>query len=218
MRAESSRDKAGTAQHCQMGRVRRARRRGVREEPAFTSRNESPAPTWRIWAGCGAHPLLHYGAGNSWAGLLVQAREATVKACGVTVAMPPGQSRTTYCDEWSAVNVGTVPVPPTAVLPARMGWLGPPSADRAGTGRSRRSTRSRGEPGTGGRAAAVTRRDRRLQCRKTRRRTAAHRTERALWAPLVGYWRCRPSFTVGQWPIPAACSTTCLTSCTTRRR
>ena len=40
-----------------------------------------------------------------------------------------------------------------------MGGLGPPSTDRAGAGRSRRSTPSRGEPGTWGRAAAVSRRE-----------------------------------------------------------
>ncbi len=36
---KSSRDKAGTVQHRQMDRVRRARCRGVREKPMFTSRN-----------------------------------------------------------------------------------------------------------------------------------------------------------------------------------
>src|SRR3954452_15720308 len=35
---------------------------------------------------------------------------------------------------------------PAAVLPARVTGLGPPSTDRVGTGRSRRSTPSRGEP------------------------------------------------------------------------
>lgn len=51
-----------------------------------------------------------------------------------------------------------------------------------------------------------------LQCRKTPRRMAE------LWALGPGYWRCRPSFTVGRWPIPAAGSMTCSTSCTIRRR
>jgi hypothetical protein len=32
------------------------------------------------------------GAGNSLAGVRMPAREATVKCCGVTVAMPQGQS------------------------------------------------------------------------------------------------------------------------------
>ncbi|MDQ1491629.1 MAG: RNA-directed polymerase, partial [Actinomycetota bacterium] len=51
-----------------------------------------------------------------------------------------------------------------------------------------------------------------LQCRKTPRRMAELR------ALGPGYWRCRPSFTVGRWPIPAAGSMTCSISCTTRRR
>src|SRR5918992_1782448 len=42
--------------------------------------------------------------------------------------------------------------------PAWVTGLGSPSADRIGVGRSRRSTASRGEPGTSGRAAAVARR------------------------------------------------------------
>jgi len=42
-----------------------------------------------------------------------------------------------------AVNTGTVPVPPAATCPVWMVGLGPPSADRSGTGRSRRcDTRS----------------------------------------------------------------------------
>ena len=38
------------------------------------------------------------------------------------------------------------------------------------------------------------------------------------WGRGGGYRRCRPSFTVGRWPILAAGSTTCSTSCTTRPR
>ena len=40
----------------------------------------------------------------------------------------------------------------------------------------------------------------------------------ARWGRGGGYRRCRPSFTVGRWPILAAGSMTCSTSCTTRRR
>ncbi len=39
---DSSPDNAGTAQHRQMGRVRQARREGVREEPASNASQEKP--------------------------------------------------------------------------------------------------------------------------------------------------------------------------------
>src|SRR4051812_46206645 len=56
-----------------------------------------------------------------------------------------------------AVNTGTVSVLAfVLMLPALGLGLGPPSADRVGTGGSRRSSRSPGEPDTGRRAAAVT--------------------------------------------------------------
>ena len=63
--------------------------RNRRLRPVMSHRPE----IWRIWAGCSAHLFLHRGAGNFWAGLCLQAREATVNACGVAVAMLPGQSR-----------------------------------------------------------------------------------------------------------------------------
>ena len=50
----------------------------------------------------------------------------------------------TSCDEQSAVNTGTAPDPPPGRAASAAGWLGPPSADRLGAGRSRRSTQSRG--------------------------------------------------------------------------
>src|SRR5690349_13731742 len=58
------------------------------------------------------------------------------------------------------VNTGTVPVLPSLSRRQRGGGgLSPLSADRSGTGRSRRSTPSRGEPGTWGRAAVAARRE-----------------------------------------------------------
>jgi hypothetical protein len=45
-----------------------------------------------------------------------------------------------------AVNMGTVLVPPVPGRPASGGRLGAPTADRSRTGRSRRSTPSRGKP------------------------------------------------------------------------
>ena len=41
----------------------------------------------------GAHPSPHHGMGNSCPGLGSLGWEATVKDCGVAVAMPQGQSR-----------------------------------------------------------------------------------------------------------------------------
>ena len=41
----------------------------------------------------GAHPSPHHGTGNSGPGLGSLGWEATVKDCGVAVAMPQGQSR-----------------------------------------------------------------------------------------------------------------------------
>ena len=43
VRAGSSPDNDGTCQHCQMARVRLARRKGVREEPAAESPSRDPA-------------------------------------------------------------------------------------------------------------------------------------------------------------------------------
>jgi hypothetical protein len=65
----SSPDNAGTVQYCQMVRVRLARRKGVREEPAFESSSRNPsARTWWIWAESRRAPAPD-GVGNSWAGL-----------------------------------------------------------------------------------------------------------------------------------------------------
>jgi hypothetical protein len=50
-------DEAGTCQHCQMVRARRAWRKGIREEPAFTPLKITPARTWRIGVGGDAHPM-----------------------------------------------------------------------------------------------------------------------------------------------------------------
>ena len=68
VRVGSSPDNAGTAWYCQTGRVRLARREGVREEPAAErfSREKTPAPTWRMWAGQRRAPAAM--AGNSRAG------------------------------------------------------------------------------------------------------------------------------------------------------
>lgn len=92
-----------------MGRVRRARRRGVREESAFTSRNESPArnladlgwirralaPLW--WSGELPGRSVVAGPGGHGEGLR--------RNRGDVVGTESG----TYCDERSAANTGTLP-------------------------------------------------------------------------------------------------------------
>ena len=88
----SSPDNAGTCWYCQTVRVRQARREGVREKPVC----KAPQATHQLKSGgyglgCGAHRPAR--AGRE---LLRRVdslrREATVKACGVVVAMPQGQS------------------------------------------------------------------------------------------------------------------------------
>jgi len=79
------------------GRVGTARRcgSGQRDEKVYarnqclTPLNGPPAQIWRIWAGRGAH-LLPAGGGELLDRHVMTGREATVKACGVTVAMPQG--------------------------------------------------------------------------------------------------------------------------------
>ena len=66
------------------------------------------------------------------------------------------------------VNTGTVPVLPAAAHPVRLVGLGASTADRSGTGRSRRSTPSRGEPARMGKGGSGIEKGRRLQCRKMR--------------------------------------------------
>jgi hypothetical protein len=81
-------------------------------------------------------------------------REATVKCCGVTVAMPRGYSRVPTSSIDQSVNTGTFLALPEAMLPAWLLRLGSSSADRARKGRSRRSTPRPGKPAAWGRAAA----------------------------------------------------------------
>jgi hypothetical protein len=72
--------------------------------------------------------------------------ETTVTCCGVAVVMPQGPSRTPPSSSENTVNTGIVPVLPAAAHPARLVGLGASTADRSETGRSRRSTPSRGKP------------------------------------------------------------------------
>ena len=158
-RVGSSPDKAGTCQHCQMVRVRRAGRKGVREEPAFTSLNACTGSNLADMGRGGAHPPS-VAVGNSWVGIGRSAREATAKCLRGSRGDAAGAESGSSSVERITVNMGTVlrSRRPSA-HPACRVRLGAPSADRAGTGRSRRSTPSRGEPGTWGRTAAVSRRE-----------------------------------------------------------
>lgn len=73
--------------------------------------------------------------------------EATVKACGVAVAMVQGHNWVPIPSKGSAVNVGTVPVLPGVGRNQRhMAWLGSWPAERAGTGRRTRSSPGAGKP------------------------------------------------------------------------
>lgn len=65
-RVASGPDKAMACRYCQMARVWRAWRKGIREEPTYTPLKDAPGRTWRIWAGGDAHPFsLITEAGNS---------------------------------------------------------------------------------------------------------------------------------------------------------
>ncbi len=117
----SSPDNDGTGQYCQMAWVRLARREGVREKPAAERLSSEFHQLQPGGSGLGrsAHPHKLFGAGNSWIGIAVVDREATVKVCGVTVAMLQGQSWAPHPSSGSEVNVGTNLVAPLAhALPA----------------------------------------------------------------------------------------------------
>ncbi|MHB1539127.1 MAG: helix-turn-helix domain-containing protein [Solirubrobacteraceae bacterium] len=105
----SSPDNDGTGQYCQMVRVRLARREGVREKPAAERLSSEFHQLQSGGSGLGrsAHPHRLFGAGNSWVGIAVVGREATVKVCGVAVAMLQGQSWAPHPSNGSEVNVGT---------------------------------------------------------------------------------------------------------------
>ena len=84
--------------------------------------------------------------------------------CGVATAMSQGSSRVPPPSSDQQVNTGTVPGLPLARVSSVVVGLGPPSTDRLGMGRSRRSSRRGhdlprrpGEPVTGRRAAVVSR-------------------------------------------------------------
>ncbi len=126
-RAESSPDNDGTGRHDQTIRVRQARWKGVREEPATESSTRlPPARTWSIWAGLQRAPATIVAWGTPEPGY-VAGREATVKACGVTVARLLGHSWTPTPSRDSGGNLGTnLVVPPSSAGGRARRQLTPP--------------------------------------------------------------------------------------------
>jgi hypothetical protein len=109
--AASSSDNDGTGQHCQMAWVRQARREGVREKPA--PERSSRASTSSNLADLGwAAARIRASARRTPGPVSVVGREATVKVCGVAVAMLQGHSWTPNPTSGSRVNVGTIPAAP----------------------------------------------------------------------------------------------------------
>lgn len=88
----SSLDNAGTGQHCQMARVRQARREGVREEPVHKAPQEKTPARNLVDQGWFAVRTRTTSCGELLRRQRVAVGEATLKACGVGVAIPLGQS------------------------------------------------------------------------------------------------------------------------------
>jgi hypothetical protein len=91
VRVASSPDNAGTDQHHRMVWVRQARQEGVREEPALTLL-KSPASSNPVDLGWYAVRTNMIWCWELRGGLRSLASEATVKACGVAVAISQGHS------------------------------------------------------------------------------------------------------------------------------
>ena len=113
-------DNAGTCWHCQTARVRLARRKGVRQKPVL----KAPQSALQLESGgsglgCGAHRSAQDVGRELRAGMDSFRQEATVKAHGVVVAMPLGQSWAPTPSIGDAVNVGTIRCRPRTVRPAR---------------------------------------------------------------------------------------------------
>jgi hypothetical protein len=130
----------------------------------LTLLNLVPAQTWWIWAGGDAYPfLMTMFVGDQrrgtpgrtgWVG-----REAVMKCCGVAMAMSLEQSRVPPPSSDQRMNTGTEPGLPRCRTASADAGLGTSSADRPGSGRSRRSSPRPGEPVTWRRTAVVSRRE-----------------------------------------------------------
>src|SRR4051812_15430786 len=145
--------------------------RSTRGTRVITSLKYLPAAIWRIWPGAVRNPSgAHGGLGETTSGRVWTLPPGGHGECPRrSHDEAAGTKRDSSPVERTAVNVGTVPVltPFRATGTAR--GLGSPLTDRVGTGRSRRSTPSRGEPGTWERAAAETRRQGRCDAERSTR-------------------------------------------------
>lgn len=146
----SSPDNDGTDQHRRMVRVRLARQKGVREEPATESSSRQPSGSNLADRGRAAtrtRTAMLMCVMAVWL-VYVAGREATVNACGVAVAMLQGHSWTLTLSNGWEMNVGTIPPAPFTgqQLPGRREGLLP--ADAGGMGRRTRSSPRPGKPVT----------------------------------------------------------------------
>ncbi len=112
MRVASSLDKAGTDQHCQMIWVRRARRKGVREEPVTERFSRRPTSSNLIDMGWVAMRIGVIAPRTPWP-IDIVGREAMVNACGVAMARLQEHNWAPTPSKGSRVNVGTIPAVPS---------------------------------------------------------------------------------------------------------
>jgi len=168
-RAGSSPDKAGTCQHCQMARVRRARRRGVREEPALLRpSNWSPARIWRMWAGCGAFLPGRLTAGIFGAGFTCWPRRPWGRSAAYLWRCRWGRAGLLLRRADSSEHGNHLTAVPGWGAASALAGIGAPAAEPVGRGGAAvvvrgRESRSHGE----GRQRFYE--GRRLQCRQMRR-------------------------------------------------
>ena len=116
MRVDSSPDKAGTGQYCQMVWVRQARRKGVTKVNQRLNAPQEKTTSSNLadvgWVATRTRTAAMscwgpFGSGD------VAGREATVNACGVVVAMLQGHSWAPTPSKGSRMNVGTIPIVPS---------------------------------------------------------------------------------------------------------
>lgn len=118
MRADSGPDNDGTGQHCQMVRVRQARRKGATKvnQRLNAPQDETTSSNLADMGWVATRTRTTTAMSLSCRGTLrlgdVAGREATPKACGVGVAKLQGHSWAPTPSKGSRVNVGTIPAVP----------------------------------------------------------------------------------------------------------